>query len=150
MDQPFGRDGRWLEHDVELAASGSDAIRRREKLPVIEITGCRVQDLPSKFGVSVFVPGATIPRLIESGLPVDGLIDGRAHGGQRKWEGLGAKSVLFRGKGTHSDWFLTHGWSVVPVIGRPLMPCNDGRGWRPDHVPSFEPVWMLATPPVPA
>lgn len=114
---------------------------------VLDITDLNVQDLPSTFGVSVFVSGVTIPRLLESGLPVDGLIDNAAHGGRSKWEGLGATPVLFRGSGKHCDRFLTRGWDVVPVIGRPLMPCTDGRGWRPDHVPNFEPVWMLATPP---
>ncbi len=112
----------------------------------MDITGYRVWELHEAFGVRVFVPGSTIPFLLEAGLPVDGLIDIAAEMGQRKWMGIGDLPVLFRGNGAHSDRFLALGWTVEAVAGRPLMPDTKGKGERVDHVPGFEPVWLLATP----
>lgn len=107
----------------------------------------KVEDLHREFGVDVFVPGNTIPALLADGRPTGGLIDQAAQSGAAKWDALRDRPVLFRGAGKWADHFLGSGWKVEAVIGRPLMPDTSGKGSRVDHVPSFEPVWLLATPP---
>jgi hypothetical protein len=121
----------------------------------VDVSGMNVEDLPAKFGVDVFVPANTVPALKAEGRPTGGLIDQAAKrdqaakSGSEKWKVLErrARPVLFRGYGTWADTFLRNGWKVEAVVGRPLMPDTSGKGSRVDHVPSFEPVWLLATPP---
>jgi hypothetical protein len=114
----------------------------------VNISGMKVEDLPAKFDVDVFVPANTIPALAADERPTAGLIDQGAESGAAKWEALRDRPVLFRGSGKWADRFLRDGWKVEAVVGRPLMPDTSGKGIRVDHVPSFEPVWLLATPPV--
>lgn len=113
----------------------------------LDISDMKVEDLHREFGVDVFVPANTIPALTADGRPTEGLIDQAAKGGDAKWDALRDRPVLFRGSGKWADRFLRDGWKVEAVIGRPFMPDTSGKGSRVDHVPSFEPVWLLATPP---
>jgi hypothetical protein len=115
--------------------------------PILDVSGMNVEDLPAEFGVDVFVPANTIPALAADERPTGGLIDQAAKSGAEKWEVLGNRPVLFRGYGKWADRFLRNGWKVEAVVGRPLMPDTSGKGSRVDHVPGFEPVWLLATPP---
>lgn len=113
----------------------------------LDISGMKVENLHGEFGVDVFVPANAIPALTADGRPTEGLIDQAAKSGAAKWEALRDRPVLLRGYGKWADRFLRDGWKVEAVIGRPLMPHTSGKGSRVDHVPSFEPVWLLTTPP---
>jgi hypothetical protein len=113
----------------------------------MNLDGHNLEDLPGTFDCDVFVPGASMTAMREAGVPMDGFIDNAEGNGRAKWEKVGPRRVLFRGSGHHADRFLSVGWSVEAVPGRPLMPDTKGKGRRRDHVASFEVVWLLATPP---
>jgi hypothetical protein len=109
----------------------------------MNLDGHDLETLPATFDCDVIVGASTMAALDDT----DGFICNAADQGRRKWLEVGARRVLFRAQGNTSDRFLEMGWGVVAVAGRPLMPDTKGKGRRRDHVPGFEPSWLIAIPP---